>query len=274
MRTTLLLFGVAVLALPSCVLTRDGVVSLERAMVYQPSGPHPDTWQPPGLHYEEVHFNSADGTPLYGWYCPVEKPRAHVLFCHGNGGNITFLWPDLRLLTEKLNVSVLAFDYRGYGRSQGTPSEKGLLADARAARHRLAEQAGITESQVVLLGRSLGGAVAVDLAAKDGARALILESTFTSLPAVANDDLPLWPGLLMFSRYNSLEKIGDYHGPLLFAHGDADKIVPFAQGQRLFAAANEPKKFVRIQDADHNFEPTEYYIKELDEFLAALPSEE
>ena len=273
MRTTLLLLWVAVLALPSCVLTRDGIVPLERAMVYQPSGPHPDTWQPPGLRYEEVHFNSADGTSLYGWYCPVERPRAHVLFCHGNGGNVTYLWPDLRLLTEQLNVSVLAFDYRGYGKSKGTPSEKGLLADARAARHKLAEQAGIAESQIVLLGRSLGGAVAVDLAAKDGARALILESTFTSLPAVANDDLPLWPGLLMFSRYNSLSKIGDYHGPLLVAHGDADKIVPYAQGERLFAAANKPKSFVRIPGADHNFELPSDYIKKLDEFLAALPNE-
>lgn len=273
MRATLLLFSVAVLALPSCVLTRDGVVSLERAMVYQPSGPHPDSWQPPGLHYEEVRFDSGDGTPLYGWYCPVEKPRAYVLYCHGNGGNITYLWPDLKLLNDKLNVSVMAFDYRGYGRSKGTPSEDGLLADARAARRWLAEREGIPEGQIVLYGRSLGGAVAVDLASKDGARGLVLESTFTSLPAVANDDLPLWPGLLMYSRYDSLHKIGDYHGPLLASHGDVDEIVPFAQGERLFAAANEPKKFVRIRFGEHNWAPNEYYIEELDKFLSSLPSD-
>ncbi len=240
-------------------------------MVYQPAGPHPDSWQPPELHYEEVNFESANGTHLYGWYCPVEKPRSHVLYCHGNGGNITYLWPELRMMTERLNVSVMAFDYRGYGRSSGTPSEAGLLADARAARHWLAERAKITEPEIVLYGRSLGGAVAVDLASKDGTRALILESTFTSLPAVANDDLPLWPGLLMYSRYNSLKKTGDYNGPLLCSHGDADKIVPFAQGERLFAAANEPKQFVRIKGADHNWEAPEYYIQKLDEFLSTLP---
>jgi uncharacterized protein len=253
--------------LAGCALTRDGVVPLERLVVYQPAGPHPDSWQPPGLHYEEVLFKSGDGTSLYGWYCPVEKPRAYVLFCHGNAGNITYLWPDLRLLTERLNVTAFAFDYRGYGHNGGTPNESGLLADARAARKWLAERAAITEQEIVLYGRSLGGGVAVDLASKDGARALILESTFTSLPAVANDDLPLWPGLLMYSRYNSLDKIGNYHGPLLIAHGDADKIVPFAQGERLFTAANDPKQFVRIHGAEHNFEPPERYIHELDRFL-------
>jgi fermentation-respiration switch protein FrsA (DUF1100 family) len=267
----LILIAVAA-SLSGCVLTRDGhVVPLERFIVYQPAGAHPDDWQPPGLRYEEVDFNSADGTQLYGWYCPVEKPRAFVLYCHGNGGNITYLHHDLRMLTERLNVAVFAFDYRGYGRSEGTPSERGILADARAARHWLAERGQIPEEQIVLYGRSLGGAVAVDLASRDGARGLVLESTFTSLPAVANDVLPLWPGLLMYSRYNSLKKIGDYHGPLLYAHGDADGLVSYAQGERLFAAANEPKQFVQIEGADHNWAAPEYYIQALDEFFATLP---
>jgi fermentation-respiration switch protein FrsA (DUF1100 family) len=273
MRSSAIAILVVASFIVGCVLTRDGhVVPLERMMVYQPAGPHPDSWHPPELRYEEVHFESADGTPLYAWYCAVEKPRAFVLYCHGNGGNITYLWPDLKLLTERLNVSVFAFDYRGYGRSQGTPSESGLLADARAARHWLADHLGVPETQIVLYGRSLGGAIAVDLAAKDGARALVLESTFTSLPAVANDDLPLWPGMLMYSRYKSLKKISDYHGPLLYAHGDSDKVVPFAQGERLFAAANEPKQFVRIAGGDHNWVAPEYYINALDQFLATLPA--
>jgi fermentation-respiration switch protein FrsA (DUF1100 family) len=177
------------------------------------------------------------------------------------------------MLTERLNVSVMAFDYRGYGRSEGTPSENGLLADARAARRWLAQREQIPEEHIVMYGRSLGGAVAVDLAAKDGARGLVLECTFTSLPAVANDLLPLWPGALMYSRYNSLKKIGDYRGPLLYAHGDADRLVPFAQGERLFAAANEPKKFVRVEGEGHNWGAPDYYVQALDEFFASLPAE-
>ncbi len=258
------------LVISGCAVTRDGqVVPLENLLVYQPAGPHPDTWQPPGLRYEDVNFESADGARLHGWYCPVEAPRAVVLYLHGNAGNITYLWPDLRMLTG-MQVSVLALDYRGYGRSEGRPTERGLLADARAARRWLAEQSGIAEQEIVLYGRSLGGGVAVDLAANDGAKALVLESTFTSLPAVANDLLPLWPGALMINRFNSLKKLGNYSGPLLIAHGDADELIPFSQGERLFAAANEPKRFVRIAGGDHNWVPPEHYIAELDQFFAVI----
>jgi fermentation-respiration switch protein FrsA (DUF1100 family) len=264
-------FILLALAISGCVVTRDGrIVPLEHLIVYQPAGAPPENWQPPGLRYEDVYFESADGTRLHGWYCPVDEPRAVILYMHGNGGNITYLWPDLRLLTERLQTTVLAFDYRGYGRSHGRPSEQGLLDDARAARRYLAERMGVVEHEIVLYGRSLGGGVAVDLAAKDGAKSLILESTFTSLPAVANSLLPLWPGALMINRFNSADKLGKYYGPLLIAHGDADEIIPFPQGERLFAVANEPKRFVQIAGGDHNWVPPEYYVAELDRFLTAL----
>jgi fermentation-respiration switch protein FrsA (DUF1100 family) len=259
------------LVFSGCALTRDGrFVPLESYLIYQPAGPHPDDWQPPGLKYEDVYFESADGTRLHGWYCPVEEPRAIVLYMHGNAGNITYLWPDLRMLTERMRVIVLAFDYRGYGRSDGRPNERGLLADARAARRWLAERAGVAEREIVLYGRSLGGGVAVDLAANEGAKALILESTFTSLPSVANDLLPLSPGMLMVNRFNSAKKIADYAGPLLIAHGDADELIPLAHGEQLFAAANEPKRFVRIAGGDHNWVPPQYYIAELDRLFAEV----
>jgi uncharacterized protein len=148
---------------------------------------------------------------------------------------------------------VLIFDYRGYGRSEGKPSEAGVLADARAARAWLADREQLSSSDIVLLGESLGGAVAVDLAARDGARALVLESTFSSLPEVAAHHYPFLPvRWLMQTRFDSAAKIGDYHGPLLMAHGDADTIVPLSFGRRLFESANQPKRFLLLPHHDHN----------------------
>ena len=139
-----------------------------------------------------------------------------MLFCHGNGGNITHRVDALKMLHRRAGVSVLIFDYRGYGRSEGKPSEAGVLADARAARAWLAAREKIAEADVVLMGESLGGAVAVDLAARDGARALVLESTFSSLPDVAAYHYPWLPvRWVMRTRFDSAGKIGDYHGPLL-----------------------------------------------------------
>ena len=146
----------------------------------------------------------------------------------------------------------MGFDYRGYGRSEGTPSEAGVLADARAARTWLARRAGIGENQIVLMGRSLGGAVAVDLAA-DGARGLVLESTFTSMPEVGHAAMPWLPvRTLMQTQFNSLAKISNYHGPLLQSHGTADRLIPYAMGRQLFEGANEPKQFIAIAGGDHN----------------------
>jgi fermentation-respiration switch protein FrsA (DUF1100 family) len=163
----------------------------------------------------------------------------------------------------------LLFDYRGYGRSSGKPSEAGILDDARAARLWLANRAGMPEGQIVLVGHSLGGGVAVDLAAKDGARGLILESTFTSLPDAAESHVPVRE--LMSMQFDSLAKIPSYRGPLLQMHGDADRVVPFALGRKLFAAANEPKKFVAIAGGDHSDPPPLEYEQALDRFLDSLP---
>jgi uncharacterized protein len=165
---------------------------IEKSLVFAPS-PYPaGDWQPAGLAFEDAFFTAADGSRLHGWYVPHTQPRAVVLFCHGNAGNVA-LWADvLRILHDRMGVTAMGFDYRGYGRSEGTPSETGVLADGRAARTWLAHRAGIPEKQVVLMGRSLGGAVAVDLAA-DGARGLVLESTFTSMPEVGTRPCPGCP---------------------------------------------------------------------------------
>jgi fermentation-respiration switch protein FrsA (DUF1100 family) len=181
----------------------------------------------------------------------------------------------LHHLVERHQVAALVFDYRGYGRSAGKPDERGVLQDARAARQWLAQRTGVAEESIVLMGQSLGGGVAVDLAARDGARGLVLVSTFTSVPDVAAHHLPWVPTqLLMTQRYNSLAKIKQYDGPLLVCHGDVDRVIPFAHGEELFAAAaGTQKQFIRHSGGDHNDPPPEEYRAALDALLEALPPE-
>ncbi len=248
------------------------MMALENSLIFFPSVYPEGTWHPPGLQFEDAWFEASDGTKLHGWYVPHASPRAVVLFAHGNAGNLSDRADIVQALANRLGASVMIFDYRGYGRSGGTPSETGILADARAARHWLAQRAGVSESQIVLMGESLGGGVMVDLASHDGARGLVLENAFSSLPEVAAFHYPWLPvNMLMRTRLDSTAKIGDYLGPLLQIHGDSDTIVPVALARRLFEAAREPKRFVTIAGGDHNDPRTPEFFTALDQFLATLP---
>jgi fermentation-respiration switch protein FrsA (DUF1100 family) len=242
----------------------------EEAMIFFPM-PYPQgEWDPAGVPVEDAWFEAGDGTRLHGWYVPHQDPRAFVLFAHGNAGNITHRIEHLEIL-HALGVSTLVFDYRGYGRSAGRPDEPGVLSDARAARRWLAERAGVSEQETVLLGESIGGAVMVDLASKDGARGLILESTFSSLPDVAAYHYPIFPvRLLMRSRFSSMDKIAAYRGPLLMCHGASDTIIPPAMGQKLFEAANQPKRFVELPGHDHNDPLPRAWYEAIDQFIDEL----
>jgi fermentation-respiration switch protein FrsA (DUF1100 family) len=245
--------------------------SLDEAVVFQPRRyPDGDWTVPPGV--EEARFEAQDGVKLHGWFAPAKEPPAVVLFCHGNAGNVAINRQILDLFRDHLSASVLVFDYRGYGKSEGIPHEAGVLDDARAARRWLATRCGVNEQDVVLVGHSLGGGVAVDLAAREGARGLILWSTFTSLPDVAAAHLPLVPVRpLMRTRLDSQAKIRNYRSPLLQTHGDADPVVPFTLGRKLFAAANEPKQFVTVPGGGHNDPPSPELLLALDHFLRTLP---
>jgi fermentation-respiration switch protein FrsA (DUF1100 family) len=264
-------FASAALALIAVFVFGDPLAKLENALVFVPRSYPVGNWHPAGVAFEDAWFCATDGTKLHAWFLPQTRPRAVVLFCHGNEGNVATWAGALAILHDRVGVAVLGFDYRGYGRSEGSPSEAGILADARAARAWLAHRERISESQIVVMGRSLGGAVAIDLAAKDGARALVVESTFTSAPDVAHAKLPWLPlRTLMRTQFDSLAKIRNYHGPFLQSYGTDDRLIPFEMGKNLFAAANDPKRFVTIPGHSHNDPQTNAYYVALAEFLSHL----
>jgi fermentation-respiration switch protein FrsA (DUF1100 family) len=243
-------------------------VAFENALLYFPTRyPSGDWTLASGV--EDANFKAADGTNIHGWFYESPSPRAVVLFCHGNGGCIGNR-SDMIDLFAALNVSTLMFDYRGYGRSEGSPNEAGVMSDGRAARSWLAKRCNIPENQIVLWGESLGGAVAVDLASS-GARGLILQGTFSTLADTASFHYPWLPvRTCMRSRFDSMSRIREYHGPLLQFHGDADTIVPYRLGRKLFDAANEPKTFVTLPGADHNVAFGAEGYEAVDKFLASL----
>jgi uncharacterized protein len=242
--------------------------SLDEMLALFPSRFPDGDYRPANIRFEDCWFASSDGLRLHGWYLRHESPRAIVLHLHGNSGNLSYRGPVAELLHDRLGLSVMLFDYRGYGRSEGVPTIGGLLLDARAARRYLAEREGIPEGEILLLGESLGGALGVDLAAEMPPKALVLESTFSSLRDVAGTHYPrMLVSLVVADRLNSAAAIGGYRGPLLQVHGTADQIVPLSSAKRLFEAANEPKQFVELRGHDHNDPlPAEYY-ESLDTFV-------
>ena len=267
-RFTLLLCALACLG-TGCVSPL--VAKFETSQVFQPSVYPEGDWTPHGLDYEDAFFQAQDRTHLHGWFLPHAQSQAVILFAHGNAGNLSHRRAMLEELRDRHQVSIMIFDYRGYGRSEGKPDEAGLLQDARAARQWLSKRTGLPEADIVLAGRSLGGGVAVDLAAKDGARGLILMNTFNSLVDVAEHHVSwISPNKVMQNRFDSISKIGDYHGSLLQVHGDRDKVIPLEYAMELFGAANSPKRFVIAPGGGHNDPLTEEFHQALEAFLMSL----
>ncbi len=203
-----------------------------------------------GLAYEEVKL-SADSIELHGWYLPNPGSERTLLFFHGNAGNISHRLDSLQIF-HRLGLNVLIIDYRGYGRSGGTPSEEGLYQDGKAAWRYLTERRGDKAENIVIFGRSLGAAVAARMAEQEQPAALIIESGFTSVKAMAREHFPLlsWMTPLRY-RFDTEEALGKVHCPVLVAHSREDEISPFAFGEKLFQAAHEPKRFLTLK-GDHN----------------------
>jgi len=246
---------------------------LESRLIYpRPGKSPPSHWEISQEGQTDVSFEAEDGTKLHGWYFAHDEPRFAILYCHGNGEDLSRSAASMAFLRKELQASVFAFDYRGYGKSEGSPHESGLILDGLAAQRWLAKKLQIETEEIVLMGRSLGGGVAVALAEQQGAQALVLQNTFANLSEVAAGKFPWLPvQWMMRNRFPSAERIAGYSGPLLQTHGTADRVIPYAQGQKLFAAASgQPKQWVKNVNIGHNGPlPTQYY-ETLVEFLNAL----
>lgn len=204
-----------------------------------------------GLDYEDVQLRTADNVVLNGWWVAARDARGAVLVLHGNAGNISHRVGYLTLF-NRLHYATLLIDYRGYGKSGGSPSEEGTYRDAEAAWLHLVETRKVNARDIVIVGESLGGGVATWLAAKYPPRALIIASAFTSVPALGAQIYPWLPvRLLARIRYDNLDRIAKIAAPVLIAHSRDDEIVPFAHGEALFAAAREPKQFLAMRGG-HN----------------------
>lgn len=226
----------------------------EHSQIYHPSRVMEATGAELGRPFEDVHFQAADGVDLNGWFFPgnTNSPRAPlaVLLCHGNGGNISQRLEMAEALLST-GVSVFLFDYRGYGRSAGRPSEEGTYRDGEAA-YRWLERKGFAGERVLLFGESLGGAVAAELANRLPIAGLILQSTFTCIADIGADLFPWLPvRWLAHIKYDTLKKLPHIKAPVLVMHSRADRLVLFKHSERNFAAANNPKLFCELA-GEHN----------------------
>jgi len=241
-------------------------------MVFFPSRTISVTPENVNLAYEDVYLDVGAGHSIHAWHFPAAEGRKTVLFCHGNAGNISDRLETVQMLVG-LDVGVLLFDYRGYGRSDGTPSEERMYADATAAYRWLCRDGAVSPADVIVFGRSLGGAVAVDLASGVECGGLIVESSFTSMAELGRRMYPYMPiNLLLRFRFDSLAKIGRVRCPILVTHSPQDELIPFEMGRQLYAAAPAPKRFVELQGGhnEHDYMSNYLYINGLSEFIGSL----
>ena len=243
---------------------------LQEKMVFVPDRELYFTPQSIDLGYDEIRLITADGVNLSAWYIPASNPRGAVLFCHGNAGNISHRLDSIRIFHE-LELDVLIFDYRGYGQSEGKPSEKGTYLDAQSAWNHLVEIKKIPDHKIILFGRSLGGAIAAEMAIRNNAGALIVESGFISVPALGKRYFPFFPvRLISRFKYASIDKVEKIGIPKLFIHSQDDDIIPYRHGLSLYEKAVHPKAFLEIQ-GDHNegfLLSGNHYIEGLDNFIS------
>jgi len=203
-----------------------------------------------GLEYDDIYFKARDGVKLHGWFVKKPGAKSTVIFFHGNAGNISDRLEKIALLS-KLGLNVFIIDYRGFGKSEGKPSESGIYLDAKAAFDHVAGRDDVSKEKIVIYGVSLGGAVAVDLAVRLDAGYLLVDSSFSSARDVAKRMYPFVPGFLLRTKMDSANKVKNISIPKLFIHSRDDTTIPFYLGKRLYDAAKKPKEFLEIRGG-HN----------------------
>lgn len=244
---------------------------LENRLVYPLEPWDPQIPMEEGSSLQEVYFSSADGVKLHALYNAQQSPRVVILYLHGNGGNIGQRAGLLRFLASEYEASVLGVSYRGYGKSEGSPSENGLSLDAEAALEFLLKKECVEMDRVLIVSRSMGAAVGLKLAIDHCVPAICIESTFTSLPDVAAGLYPWLPvKLLMRNRFPSLSRISQYRGRLLQSHGSHDELVPFTMGEELHAVATCTKEFYVIPNGTHNSPQSGEYYSLMDTLITQV----
>ncbi|MCO6046794.1 alpha/beta hydrolase [Aeoliella sp. ICT_H6.2] len=250
-------------------LSLNPIRAVERLLVYPSPSTSTGDWSPKWIENEDVFFPSADGTELHGWFVPHPEPKHVILYSHGNNEHVGNQVNQLLRLQSMLDATVFVYDYRGYGKSKGRPTEKGLIADGLAAHEWLLKRTGMAADDVILMGRSLGGGISVAIAAERSAKAVVLHATFPRMVDAASYNYPWLPvKTLMRDRYDSLERIQRYEGPVFQSHRTTDEVVPVALARQLTdRAPGYLKQFFEIPSGRHNEPlPPDYYTA-LDKFL-------
>lgn len=246
------------------------IVMFENKFIYFPSRFPEGNWQTDNLParagetvpaVEDCWLAASDGIKLHGWYAEPRKKVSDsllpvaaeplLLWFHGNAGNIADRYDMMRMLVQ-VPARIFIIDYRGYGKSDGSPSESGLYKDAQAAWDYLVTTRIITPDRIIIFGESLGGAIAIELATHVASAGLIVQSSFTSIADMAATVIPGFPSFLLRTKMNSIERIPRVRCAKLFIHSPADEVVPYRLGRRLFEAASEPKQFYEVAGAGHN----------------------
>ncbi len=247
------------------------VYLMQERMIFIPGKGLTNTPDQVGLPFEEVYLMTADKVRIHGWFIPHEAPRATLLFFHGNAGNISHRLDSITLF-HKLRLSVFIIDYRGYGLSDGRPSEQGTYKDADAAWDYLVTERAVSPDKIIIFGRSLGGGIAGYLAREVSPGAVIFESTFTSIKAIGRRHYPYLPISLMARiHYPTDSNILLIKSPILVIHSEQDELIPYQFGQRLFEIAPAPKMFLTIH-GDHNngfLLSEDIYVEGLNRFISA-----
>jgi fermentation-respiration switch protein FrsA (DUF1100 family) len=245
------------------------LLAMERKIIFRPATAAESWHDKPDPAIEDVALRTATGEAIHGWWLPRPGATGAMLYSHGNAGNLSHRGPGILRWAEEMNVSVLIYDYPGYGRSEGWPSEDGCYAAAAAAYDWLTDRQKVGSRRMLMLGASLGASVAIELARTRKHRALILIKPFSSIPDMAQAWYPWLPArYFVRQRFDNVAKIRECRRPVFVVHGTADRVIPYRLAERLYEAANEPKEFVRLDGHDHNTSLPADFFERLRTFLA------